>query len=113
MFLVTARVPARALTAGEALDDRIRRVVTSEDRLEHLHLSLAADGDAQLVLFLGHVDAARTEEAAVLLVARALRPSPATTAIVWEPAVPLPLAMERLGLVPADRELPSQDPDSP
>ncbi|MCX4819031.1 hypothetical protein OG883_03750 [Streptomyces sp. NBC_01142] len=112
MFLVTARVPARALTGGDALDDRIRRVVTTEDRLEHLHLRLTADGEAQLVLFLGHADAARTEEAAALLVARALPSSFDVPAIDWEPAVPLSLAMEQLGLVPSDRELPSQDPDS-
>ncbi|MEV6399602.1 hypothetical protein AB0M39_33275 [Streptomyces sp. NPDC051907] len=113
MFLVTARVPAAALTGGDALEDRIRRVVTTEDRLEHLHLRLAADGEAQLVLFLGHPDAARTEAAAALLVERALTPSIDPPMIDWEPALPLPLAMEQLGLVPGDRELPSQDPDSP
>ncbi|MFI1398423.1 hypothetical protein [Streptomyces sp. NPDC020681] len=108
MFLVTARVPAGALTGGDALDDRIRRVVTSEDRLEHLHVRPADDGGAQLVLFLGHSDAVGTQRAAARLVARAL----GADGVAWEPAVPLPLAMEQLGLVPGDRELPSQEPDS-
>ncbi|MFH8972845.1 hypothetical protein [Streptomyces sp. NPDC017890] len=112
MFLVTAMVPAECLPRQAALDARVGELAGPEDRVEHLHLAPSPDGGACLTLFLSQPDAGRSEEAAALLVSRALAPAADAAAVRWGPAAPLLHVMERLRLGVADRDLPSQDPDT-
>lgn len=115
MFLVTAGVPADALSGGAALDARIRRSAVPEDRLEHVHVLPSADGGALLTLFLGHPDSTATERAAARLVASALPPATGAR-LDWTPAVSLVSVLQRLRPGsregPHDRELPPQEPDT-
>ncbi|ARF74974.1 hypothetical protein ACPEIF_02220 [Streptomyces sp. NPDC012600] len=111
MFLVTATVPAGSLSGGTDLDQRIRDLASPEDQLEHVHVAAAPDGGTRLALFLGHPDGARTEAAAVRLLARALPPA-AGASVDWTPATSLLSAMERLGAGAHDKELPSQEADT-
>ncbi|MFE2290356.1 hypothetical protein [Streptomyces sp. NPDC059452] len=108
---MTATVPAGTLPGGTDLDRRISELAAPEDQLEHIHVAAAPDGSTRLALFLGQADGARTEEAAARLLARALPPA-AGASVDWAPATSLLSAMERLGLGPHDKELPSQEADT-